>query len=315
MLDVHAVPDAATRARRRWNRARVLTALAALLSLCVVLARDTQAAPGPAPAPLDDTSSCSTAPIPKGDGTDWQCTFDDEFSGTSVDTTKWSVMDTATTHYHSGKECYVNTPNNVYVQDGYLNLTARKEARSFMCGSGASGYLTQYTSGMVSTLMTQAYGRFEIRAKLPGAAVRKGVQFSYWLFPVRQIYGPWPKSGEIDVGEWYSVYPDLVVPYVHYQSATTDPNVTNNSCQIADVTQPHTYTAEWTPDTITIWYDGQLCLQDSWNPAPPLVKPQPFDQPFMLSLTQALGIYTNSFNSFVTRLPATTSIDYVRIWQ
>ena len=44
-------------------------------------------------------------------------------------------------------------------------------------------------------------------------------------------------------------------------------------------------------------------------------RPKPFDQPFMLSLTQALGIDSNAFVDGTTPLPATTTVDYVRIWK
>jgi hypothetical protein len=55
-------------------------------------------------------------------------------------------------------------------------------------------------------------------------------------------------------------------------------------------------------------------VADSWNPAAPLVKPQPFDQPFFINLTQALGIGANLFDPATTPLPATTQVDYVRVW-
>jgi hypothetical protein len=59
--------------------------------------------------------------------------------------------------------------------------------------------------------------------------------------------------------------------------------------------------------------DGKTCLVDSWNPAAPEVKPDPFNMPFFLNLTEALGIQTNAFTSS-TPLPATTSVDWVRVW-
>jgi hypothetical protein len=46
-----------------------------------------------------------------------------------------------------------------------------------------------------------------------------------------------------------------------------------------------------------------------------LVGSQPFDQPFMVVLTQALGITTNEFDPATTPLPATTQVDYVRVWK
>jgi hypothetical protein len=43
--------------------------------------------------------------------------------------------------------------------------------------------------------------------------------------------------------------------------------------------------------------------------------PAPFDQPFFILLTQALGVGTNQFDPATTPLPATTSVDYVRVWK
>ena len=173
---------------------------------------------------------------------------------------------TASSGFHSGTECFVNSPNNVSVGGGVLSLTVRKEAAPFTCASPVGSYATQYTSGSVLTygLFSQAYGRFEVRAKLPSAAV-KGLQESFWLWPDNSNkYGYyWPQSGEIDIAEMYSQYADRAIPYIHYVPAVTDPNVTNTNCLISDISAFHTYVAEWTPTTITIKYDGQTCVIDT----------------------------------------------------
>jgi beta-glucanase (GH16 family) len=269
------------------------------------------------------TTTTTVAPSPCGatitkvDGTEWQCTFADDFDGSALDTTRWVVQTTAASGFHSGPECFVNTPNNVAVAGGALRLTVRAEAAPFTCTSPSGSYTTQYTSGMVSTngLFSQTYGRFEVRAKLPAATV-KGLQESFWLWPDNPYkYGYWPWSGEIDIAEVYHLYPDRAIPYIHYVPAAWDFNVTNNYCLINDLSQAHTYVAEWTPSTISIIYDGHTCLVDDWNPAPPLVKPQPFDHPFMVALTQALGVGGNAFDPATTPLPATTQVDYVHVWK
>jgi beta-glucanase (GH16 family) len=271
-------------------------------------------------APTTTTTAAPSsvcASLAKADGSTWQCTFDDEFNSSSLDTGKWVVQTTGASGFHSGAECFVNTPNNVSVGGGALSLTVRKEAAPFTCASPSGSYSTQYTSGMVMTgsLFGQAYGRFEVRAKLPAAKV-KGLQESFWLWPQNPYkYGyQWPISGEIDIAEIYHLYPDRAIPYVHYVPAAVDPNVTNNYCMIDDLSQFHTYTAEWTPTTITIIYDGKVCLVDTFNAASPLTAGQPFDQPFMIALTQALGIGVNAPTAS-TPLPATTQVDYVRVWK
>jgi beta-glucanase (GH16 family) len=255
--------------------------------------------------------------LPKAGGGSWQCSWSDEFDGSSLDGSKWLVQETAASGFTHGGGCFVNSPGNVSVSGGMLRLTARKEAAPFTCKDPVHGsFSTQYTSASVSTFdrFSQTFGRFEVRAKLAPVFV-KGLQTSFWLWPDDATrYGGWPLSGEIDFAEIYTQYPDRAIPYIHYHPATIDWNVTNNYCLINDISQFHTYAVEWTADTITILYDGKTCLVDDWDPAG-LVKPAPFDHPFMVALTQALGSTTNAFDPAVTPLPATTHVDYVRVWK
>lgn len=245
----------------------------------------------------------------------WRCTFADDFNGGTLDASKWIVPLTSTSGYRSGDECYVDNAENVSVSGGHLNLTARREVAPFTCVSPFGNYTTQNTSGTVSTWgkFSQAYGRFEIRARFPDAKVA-GLQSALSLYPQDLKYGAWPASGEIDIAETYSEYPDRVIPYLHYVQPAYDPTVTNTDCLIKDVSAFHTYAAVWSPTSITITYDGATCLVHKWNPAAPLKSPAPFDQPFIVFLTQALGIGDNAFDPATTPLPATTQIDYVHVW-
>ena len=153
---------------------------------------------------------------------------------------------------------------------------------------------------MVSTYQrfNQAYGLFEFRAKISGATTH-GLQSSFWLYPAHLTYGAWPVSGEIDIAELFSQY---------------DPDATNDECVIGNPSQFHTYAVEWTPQSMAFVYDGTTCLVDQWNAGWPRVDPEPFNQPFYVCLTQALGIGTNLFIPGTTPLPATTSVDWVRVW-
>jgi beta-glucanase (GH16 family) len=255
---------------------------------------------------------------PKTTGGDWQCTFVDDFDGTSLDSSKWIPQRTDTSGYTNGQTaCFVDSPDNISVSGGELRLTARKEAQPFACWDPWGPFATDYTSGMVSTWdrFSQAYGRFEVRARVSSATVR-GLHTAFWLWPVDSSrYGSFPASGEIDFAELYSQYPDRAIPYIHYNPAVVDPNVTNNNCLVSNLAAFHTYAVEWTPSSIKIVYDGHTCLTDSWTPAAPLAGSQPFDQPFLISLTQALGVGTNAFDPATTPLPATTEVDYVHVWK
>jgi beta-glucanase (GH16 family) len=255
--------------------------------------------------------------IARSTGGNWDCTFSDDFDGTTLDLGSWIPQRTDTSGYVNGPTaCFVDRPGNVSVSSGSLKLTARKEPAPFNC---AGDFVTQYTSGMVSTAQgrfNQTYGRFEVRAKISSAQV-KGLQTSLWLWPVDSgKYGSYPASGELDIAEMFSQYPDRAIPYVHYKPLLlTDPLATNTLCFISNPATFHTYTLEWTSSSIKISYDGKVCLLDYWVPAQPQARPQPFDQPFFILLTQALGVGTNEFDPATTPLPATTAVDYVRAWE
>ena len=253
--------------------------------------------------------------VPRPDSGSWRCTFSDEFDGTALDPTKWGVVQTSDTGFRSGGECYVDHPDNVSVSNGQLDLTVRALANKFACLSPVDGWVTRYTGGMVSTnkRLSQTYGRFEVRARFFGATTI-GVQSAVWMWPTEKTYGDWPKSGEIDIAEYYSKYPDRVIPYVHYAATVYDPTVTNTQCFVDRPDEFHDYAVEWTPAVITITIDGETCVSTRWEKAAPLEKPAPFDRPFHLNLTQALGIGQNAFVAGTTPLPATMQVDHVRVW-
>ena len=156
-----------------------------------------------------------------------------------------------------------------------------------------------------------------------------GLQETFWLWPQNDLtYGAWPGSGEIDFAEFYSQYPSWVIPYVHYDydASTTDWTSNTNvvtawpapyaqpgtDCQI-DQSGYNTYTLTWLPGQLTIQVNGDTCLVDDYT-ATGLSGAAPFDQPFFLALTQALGTGTDTPIAS-TPLPATTHVDYVRIWR
>jgi beta-glucanase (GH16 family) len=275
----------------------------AALSFVLLAALMPLASAGGASSP----GTCGGVTMQKPGGGTWTCTFDDEFNGTSLDTTKWVVQLTSnsgyTTGLGSGTACYVNNPDTVSESGGYLHLGVRR-TKPVACHGSVFSPVTSYEAGMVSTyhLFSQAYGLFEASAMIPAAQV-PGLQETLWLWPVNDTkYGKEPASGEIDYAEFYSQYPALDVPYIHYNAkGGTDPNRTSYTCKINEG-QFNTYGVQWTPTALTILLNGNVCLVDNWNPAAPPVKPAPFNQPFFLALTK-------------TPLPATTLIDWIRVWK
>jgi beta-glucanase (GH16 family) len=273
------------------------------------------------------TCSGSTPPVTPPSGS-WSCTFDDEFNGTSLDTSLWQPMLTADTGYMTGpplsQACYVDNPETINESGGTLNLSV-VDTGPVTCDT-PSGWLwsttTDYEAGMVDSyqLFSQKYGYFEVRAELPPATVQ-GLQETLWLYPEDEtLYGAWPDSGEIDFGEFYSEYPELDVPADHFPGSGSDPQASSDGCSqsgAATAGQFNTYAVLWTPTTIETYFNGVPCTVDDYSPyvTLPDIAPAPFTQPFFLAFTAALGTNTNAFEPGTTPLPATTRIDWVRVWQ
>jgi beta-glucanase (GH16 family) len=220
--------------------------------------------------------------------------------------------------------CYVNTPDTINVTGGTLNLSVVQTPQPIGCqGTYTSKAQTNIEGGMVISynLFSQEYGFFEASAEMPATAV-PGLQETLWLYPENEtLYGPWPDSGEIDFGEFYSEYPNNDVPAIHYPGSGSDPNSSDDNCVHAGSSpagQFHTYAALWTPTSITTYYDGQPCMTDVYGPYVnnPDSAPEPFNQPFFMALTAALGAANgDQYRPGVTPLPATTKVDWVRTWQ
>ncbi len=269
-----------------------------------------QMAPAP---PTGSAPSCGTT-VPKAGGGTWQCTFADGFGGRELDREKWFVQTTAFSGYTTGAaDCYVDSPRNVHVRNGVLNLVAHREAAPFTCKSPNGDFTSQHTAATVLTWrrFAQTYGRYEFRARFP-ATTQPGLHGALWLYPETHRYGPWPSSGEIDVAEYFTAVQNQVFPSLHYDGSSSAD--TGWNCPVADPSAFHTYVLEWTPQTMSFIYDGRLCFQRAWTPAEPLVAPQPFDLPFYVVMTQAVGAEWNSPNAS-TPFPGGSQIDWVRVWK
>ncbi len=273
-------------------------------------------ASGPAQATAGPDACGVVLPKDTGGG-NWTCSFLDNFGGRALDTNKWITQQTKVTGFRNGKTCYVDSPRNIRIRNGALELVARDEQKVLDCRNPLDDLYTPYTGGMVGTKgnFSQAYGRFEVRAKYP-TATTPGVHGGFWMFPQRQTYGVWPASGEIDIAEWWSSTPDLALPSLRYNGS--DIAVDSGwGCRTSTPSAYHVYTMEWYPTVISWYIDGTLCFsRSSWTPSSPLSAPQPFDQPFSLILGMGVGGDTGSNKITAdTPLPATYQVDYAKVWR
>jgi beta-glucanase (GH16 family) len=306
------------------SRSHRLVAAATALLLLPLLVTAATPPTSADPAPFQARASATPRPwcggkrIRKAGGGYWRCIWSDEFTGPRLKPKKWTAVSTEASGYRSGVDCYRASPNNVWVYRGVLRLRVRAETMPFLCRTPLwGGYLTRYTGGMVTTAkkFARTYGRFEARVRFPKATVA-GLQSAFWLWPTNpNRYGPFPDSGEIDVGEFYTRYPDRIIPVVHYSPKTYDPYVTYNYCMITRPSHWHTMTLVWTRKKMVFSYDGRPCFISRWKDSVTVSRPAPFDKPFYINLTQGLGIATNDFAAGRTPLPATMRVDYVRVWR
>jgi beta-glucanase (GH16 family) len=275
-----------------------------------VASEEVQVQAAPVPPPAEPQDACGPQPR-KADGSRWSCTLAEDFSGTELNRSLWVPQ----TIFHTGTDstwaCYLDDPSVISVRDGALHLTVRKLSQGIAC-PGNKSLQTPYVAGMVSTygLFSQQYGRFEARIKNTATSA-PGLQEAFWLWPDdRYSTGHWPAAGEIDIVETYSQYPDLAIPFLHYTANDNGgpvPGLNTAWNCVAKRGEFNTYTLEWTATRIEILVNGTSCLVNtSGDPA--------FNKRYIIALTQALGIQDNAYDGRAP-LPATMTVDYVRVWE
>lgn len=280
----------------------------AVLGLAVAMSPATAPGEGaalPGLAALPD--ACGPRP-PKPTGGTWTCTLVDNFDG-PLNRAVWTPL---TQGGAPGGSCTVDSPRTVAVSDGMLRLSVVPAGDGLACPARSDGTTSAYAGGSVSTWrkFSQQYGRFEARMMVT-ASTAPGLQEAFWLWPDdRYVALDWPTTGEIDIIETYSEQPNLAIPFLHYNADDNggpQPGL-NTAWDCASSRGVfHTYTLEWTADRLEIFVDGVSCLVNTSGAAS-------FRKPFIVTLTQVLGIGTNAYTG-QGPMPAQTLVDYVKVWR
>jgi len=157
------------------------------------------------------------------------------------------------------------------------------------------------------------YGRFEIKAKLPTG---RGLWPAIWMMPVKETYGGWPASGEIDIMEQVGYAPDTI----HISTHTREQNWMKKNGQTSvnyiknATTGFHIYRIDWTPESIDGFIDGKKVFQHLNNNKGPGY--WPFDKPFFLILNIAVGgNWGGKYGVDDNIFPAQMDVDYIRIYK
>ncbi|MET0808868.1 MAG: glycoside hydrolase family 16 protein [Pseudoxanthomonas sp.] len=199
---------------------------------------------------------------------------------------------------------YTDSSDNAFVENGVLNIVARKEKRQGMDYTSA-----RLTSNKQGDFL---YGRFEIRAKLPGG---RGTWPALWMLPTDKVYGEWPKSGEIDLMEHVGFDPGRIHITMHTEAYNHRINTQRGATRVvADAMNGfHVYRTDWTPDAIRGYIDDQLVLEFPNQGSGP--KAWPFDQRFHFLMNVAVGGDWGGKEGVDDKsFPATLQVDYVRVY-
>ncbi|QDU87970.1 Beta-glucanase precursor [Pirellulimonas nuda] len=179
-------------------------------------------------------------------GPQWDLVWEDDFN--SFDPNRWQAV---TSYAPTNNSRHAYLPSQVSIDSGDLVITSE----NIPAGS------LPYRSGLVRTVASQQFGRWEVRAKLP---VTTGMWPAIWLLPDTSAH-PWPSGGEIDIMENRGNQPTRTSSAFHY--GTSQPyrhdfvydeqqTPTLAGALVRYDQGYHTYAVDWTPTYLRFYVDG-----------------------------------------------------------
>ena len=232
-----------------------------------------------------------SAGTPIGIPGSWRMVFDDEFSGSSLDLTKWEpnwfgATSTSVTQYVNSleNECY--DPANLNEANGELDLNVKAKKCPASAGKSAG---KPYTSALIDshTHFTFTYGVAETRMWVGGSDANHCNNWdAFWLNGL-------PVSGreEYDVAECLGGLFNF-----HLNPA----NIYGGSNTAAISKGWHVFSIDWEPTGATVYYDAVKVGT---------ISKSVYKKPMYIIVQLAIH------NSGKVVVPDSMRIDYVRVWQ
>ncbi|SHF04137.1 glycoside hydrolase family 16 protein [Dysgonomonas macrotermitis] len=245
---------------------------------------------------------------------DIQLIWADEFDADELNLDFWTyergyVRNSEVQYYTVGRK------ENCKLEGGMLVITGQKEEGSFEDQDGTHNDLYTSASIITNTKKSWKYGRFEIRAKVPGGTT--GIWPAFWAKGDSQNSGAsWPSCGEIDIMEYAVKSPyEMINNVIWGESSSASKSSTRKVPSDTKYSDDfHIYSLNWSPTQITFAIDNKVTHVVEMAD----ISPNPFHQPFSILLNLALG--TPSDNSLggkfdEANLPVQFLVEYVRIYQ
>ena len=340
------VADSKSAPRKGARRNRFARALFAFTATATI-AGGIVGAGGASPAWAADAGVQPTPETVRAQGYN-KVSFQDEFDGTSLDTSKWGYQYGCFDPAQRSQAQYTDSPDNVSVHDGHLSLTARYSPMKTKwdgsqvprtCKNGDTTYDAPFTSGMITTktkdgkVLYAAPGTgfyAEARVKLPAG------RSSWSAFWGTGTKGGWPANGEIDIFESKGYDPSFLMSNIHTPRAGNPKKTQQHQGAMhgdtaTSQTEWHTYGLLKTADAIEFYFDGQMThrvkMSDIKGESNPFADP---DNDLVLKLNHMVGgsyLAKHDNWSDKTYVDATKYIsdyegagsemlvDYVRVWE
>ncbi len=239
--------------------------------------------------------------------------WEDNFDAAELNRDDWNVELHDPGWVNAEWQEYVDSEENIYIEDGKLVIRPIKTV-----DENGEDY---YTSGRVNTQNKHdfTYGIFEAKLKVPAG---QGYLPAFWLMSTDEnVYGQWPRCGEIDIMEVHGSETTTNYGTLHYGNPHAQSQGTYPLSGQTYSDSYHVFTLEWLPGKINWYVDGNLYHTESdWYSVTEgqgeITYPAPFDQPFYVILNLAVGGSWIGYPDETTDFEnARYEIDYVKVYQ
>lgn len=234
-----------------------------------------------------------------------QLVWQDEFEGNQLNEADWTFETGTGSNGWGNNELQYYRKENTSVEEGYLIITAKKEAYQGR----------EHTSSRIITQGKQSfqYGRIDIRAALPQG---QGIWPALWMLGANFPEAGWPACGEIDIMEMIgggAGRDNAVHGTVHWshngQYASYGQGYTLDEGIFAD--EFHVFSIVWDASAITWYVDDVEFNKVDITPA----QLSEFHQEFFFIFNVAVGGNWPGSPNESTSFPQRMIVDYVRVFQ
>ena len=234
----------------------------------------------------------------------------DEFNGSALDESIWLREVRPAGWTNNELQRYTDSENNGFVRDGKFVIKGIENED----GSYSSCKLRNTSAASFK------YGRIEASAKVPTG---RGLWPAIWMMPEDEnVYGQWPKCGEIDIMEVLGHETEKAYGTLHWGEPHAEKQGTVTLTDGTFASEFHEYAVEWEPGKIEWFIDGKSYLvANDWFTAvdggEEKPYPAPFNQNFCVQINLAIGgdWPGNPDPGAEYMKDAEFEIDYVRVYQ